>query len=105
MGPNAEATNRRKVFDWYEKCNNMGLVPEEFQITIEEDEPEKQNNQGNRQSFHKQRKEEWKNRNASKNVFKVSEEKEEKENKKEHIFSKARTRPPSLRFTLYTMMA
>merc|ERR1712030_224938 len=80
--PDAEATNRRKVFDWYEKCNDMGLVPEEFQITVEENEPEEQNNQRNKKSFHKQRKEEWKKRNASKNVFKISEEKEEKENKK-----------------------
>merc|ERR1712030_93310 len=103
--PNAEATNRRKGFYWYEKCNDMGLVPDEFQLTVEENEPEEQTNQGNKKSFHKQRKEEWKKRNASKNVFKVSEEKEEKENKKEHVFSKTRTRPPSLKFALFTMMA
>merc|ERR1712105_174015 len=43
--PDAEATNKKKVFDWYKKCNDMGLVPEEFQITVEENEPEEQENQ------------------------------------------------------------
>merc|ERR1712030_45801 len=30
--PNAEVTNREKVFEWYEKCDNMGLVPDEFKL-------------------------------------------------------------------------
>merc|ERR1712030_183204 len=81
--PNAEVTNREKVFEWYEKCDNMGLVPDEFKLIPEEDEPEKQTNPGNRKSFHRQRKEEWKKRRASKNVFIEIEDKKEKENKKE----------------------
>merc|ERR1712030_184868 len=101
----AEATNKKKVSDWYEKCYEMGLVPEEFKLTVEENEPEEEDSQSDKKSFHKQRKEEWKKRNASKNVFKISEDKEEKENKKEHVFSKTRTRPPSLKFALSTMMA
>merc|ERR1712030_98491 len=100
--PNAEVTNREKVFEWYEKCDNMGLVPDEFKLIPVEDEPEEPNNPSNRKSFHRQRKEEWKKRRASKNVFIEIEEKEEKENKKEHVFSKTRTRPPSLRFALST---
>merc|ERR1712105_156107 len=103
--PNAEVTNREKVFEWYEKCDNMGLVPDEFKLIPVEDEAEKQTNPGNRKSFHRQRKEEWKKRTASKNVFIEIEDKKEKENKKENIFSKTRTRPPSLKFTLSTMMA
>merc|ERR1712030_54723 len=86
--PDAEATNKKKVFDWYEKCCDMGLVPEEFKLAVEENEPEEENSQSNKKSFHKQRKEEWKKRNASKNVFKISEDKENKKNKKEHVFSK-----------------
>ena len=100
----AESRNRKKVFEWFEKCEKMGLVPEEFQLIPEEIEPEKNNYPENKKSFHKQRKEEWKKRKASKNKFKVKEEKEQK-NKKEHVFSKARTRPPSLRFMFFTMMA
>merc|ERR1712105_468687 len=103
--PNAEVTNREKVFEWYEKCDNMGLVPDEFKLIPIEDEPEEPNNPSNRKSFHRQRKEEWKKRKASKNVFIVIEDKKEKENKKENVFSKTRTRPPSLKFTLSTMLA
>merc|ERR1712074_64687 len=33
--PDAEATNKKKVFDWYEKCCDMGLVPDEFNINAE----------------------------------------------------------------------
>merc|ERR1711874_932079 len=53
--PDAEATNRKKIFDWYDACCDMGLVPDEFKIDDEEEESEEE-------SFHKQRKEEWKKR-------------------------------------------
>merc|ERR1712030_309279 len=85
--PDAEATNKKKVFDWYDKCCDMGLVPDEFKINDEEEESKEENNQSSRKSFHKKRKEEWKKRNTSRNVFEVSEDKKEKENKKEHVFS------------------
>merc|ERR1712030_4173 len=85
--PDAEATNKKKVFDWYDKCCDMGLVPDELKINDEEEESEEENNQSSKKSFHKQRKEEWKKRNTSRNVFEVSEDKKEKENKKEHVFS------------------
>ena len=50
----------KKVFEWFEKCNKMGLVPDEFQLIPEEGEPEKRNNPENKKSFHRRRKEEWK---------------------------------------------
>merc|ERR1712030_81812 len=78
--PDAEATNKKKVFDWYDKCCDMGLVPDELKMNDEEEESEEENNQSGRKSFHKQRKEEWKKRNTSRNVFEVSEDKKEKEN-------------------------
>merc|ERR1712030_258783 len=80
--PDAEATNKKKVFDWYDKCCDMGLVPDEFKINDEEEESKEENNQSSKKSFHKQRKEEWKKRNNSRNVFEVSEDKKEKE----HVF-------------------
>merc|ERR1712030_306127 len=80
--PDAEATNKKKVFDWYDKCCDIGLVPDEFRINDEEEESKEENNQSGRKSFHKQRKEEWKKRNTSRNVFEVSEDKKEKE----HVF-------------------
>merc|ERR1712030_169491 len=40
--PDAEATNKKKVFDWYKKCCDMGLVPEEFKLAVEETEPEEE---------------------------------------------------------------
>merc|ERR1712074_302752 len=71
--PDAEATNKKKIFDWYDKCCDMGLVPDEFKINDEEEESEEENNQSSKKSFHKRRKEEWKKRNNSRNVFEVSE--------------------------------
>merc|ERR1712090_48078 len=96
--PDAEETNKKKVFDWYDKCCDIGLVPDEFKINDEEEEPKEEIKKNSKKSFHKQRKEEWKKRKSSKNVFKVSEEvvEEKKENKnKRHIFSRNSTRPPS----------
>ena len=100
----AESRNRKKVFEWFEKCEKMGLIPEEFQLIPEEIEPREKCYPENKKSFHRRRKEEWKKRKASKNKFKVKEEKKQKE-KKEHVFNKAKTRPPSLRFMFFTMMA
>merc|ERR1712030_230970 len=73
--PDAEEKNKKKVFDWYDKCCDMGLVPDEFKINDEEEKSEEENNQSSKKSFHKQRKEEWKKRNTSRNVFEVSEDK------------------------------
>merc|ERR1712030_49706 len=103
--PDAEETNKKKVFDWYDKCCDIGLVPDEFKINDEEEEPKEEINKNSKKSFHKQRKEEWKKRKSSKNVFEVSEDKKEKENKKEHVFSGNRTRPPSFKLPLFTMIA
>merc|ERR1711984_53386 len=36
----AESRNRKKVFEWFEKCEKMGLIREEFQLIPEEIEPE-----------------------------------------------------------------
>merc|ERR1712237_50003 len=36
--PDAEETNKKKVFEWYDKCCDIGLVPDEFKID-EEEEP------------------------------------------------------------------
>ena len=41
---NAESRNKRKVLDWFDKCEKMGLIPDEFQLIPEEGEPEKRNN-------------------------------------------------------------
>merc|ERR1711874_609488 len=92
--PNAEATNRKKIFAWYDACCKIDLVPDEFKVdeekeseeenkVAEENESEEETKQSSKKSFHKQRKEEWKKRNSPKNVFKVSEEvsEEKKENK------------------------
>ena len=49
----AESRNRKKVFEWFEKCEKMGLVPEEFQLIPEEIEPEKNNYPENKKSFHR----------------------------------------------------
>ena len=59
---NAESRNTRKVFDWFDKCEKMGLIPDEFQLIPEEDETEKRNNSEKKKSFHRQRKEEWRKR-------------------------------------------
>merc|ERR1711984_29427 len=83
--PDAEETNRKKVFDWYDKCCGIGLVPDEFKINDVKEESKEEINKNSKKSFHKQRKEEWKKRNSSKIVFEVSEDKKEKENKKEHV--------------------
>merc|ERR1712030_149672 len=90
---NAESRNKRRVFDWFDKCDKMGLIPDEFQLIPEEGETKKQNNPEKKKSFHKQRKEEWRKRRTSKNVFIIKEEKKEKTEKKENVFSKARARP------------
>merc|ERR1712030_259151 len=44
--PDAEAINKKKISDWYKKCCEMGLVPEEFKLTVDKNETEEQNNQG-----------------------------------------------------------
>merc|ERR1712148_156807 len=54
--PDAEEKNKKKVFDWYDKCCDMGLVPDEFKINDEEEETKEENNQNSKKSFHKQRK-------------------------------------------------
>merc|ERR1712030_94073 len=92
--PNAEAANRKKIFAWYDACCRIDLVPDEFKVdeekeseelneVAEENESEEENKQSRKKSFHKQRKEEWRKRKSSKNVFKISEEvvEEKKENK------------------------
>merc|ERR1712074_196535 len=71
----AESRNRKKVFEWFEKYEKMGLIPEEFQLIPEEIEPEDNGYPENKKSFHRRRKEEWKKRKASKNKFKIKEEK------------------------------
>ena len=65
------------------------------------DQPEK------KKSFHKRRKEEWKKRKSTKKTsFIIKEESEKKEEKKkEHFFKEAKTRPPSFKFILFTLMA
>merc|ERR1712030_149496 len=104
--PNAKAANRKKIFAWYDACCRIDLVPDEFKVdeekeseeeneVVEENESE-ENKQSRKKAFHKQRKEEWRKRKSSKNVFKVSEEvvEEKKENKnKKHVFSRNSTRP------------
>merc|ERR1712105_269163 len=42
--PDAEETNKKKVFDWYDKCCDIGLVPDEFKINDEEEEPKEEIN-------------------------------------------------------------
>merc|ERR1712030_79801 len=80
--PDAEETNKKKVFEWYDKCCDIGLVPDEFKINDEKEEPKEAFNRTSKKSFHKQRKEEWKKRKSSKNVFKVSKKKKKKKKKK-----------------------
>merc|ERR1712074_391474 len=116
--PNVEAANRKKIFAWYDACCRIDLVPNEFKVDEEkeseeenevvESEENKQSRQSRKKSFHKQRKEEWRKRKSSKNVFKVSEEvvEEKKENKnKKHVFSRNSTRPPSAKIALFTTIA
>ena len=82
---NAESRNKNKVWEWFEKCEKMGLIPEEFQLIPEEIEPEDNGYPENKKSFHRRRKEEWKKRKASKNKFKVKEEKNKKRKKSMYL--------------------
>merc|ERR1712173_269226 len=60
----AKSRNKKKVFEWFEKCEEIGLIPEEFQLIPEEIEPEDNDYPENKKSFHRTRKEEWKKRKA-----------------------------------------
>merc|ERR1712074_340694 len=70
-----EHDKRKLIEEWYKVCIKIKLLPEEFMI-----EPVIQNTRINTKSFHKQRKEEWKQRQLKK---KTKLKLKDKENKKE----------------------
>ena len=91
--------------EWYRQCKKIGLLPDEFKSIPEETEEKVETHPEKRKSFHKRRKEEWKNKKASKTKFTVKDTMEKQEEKKEQFFKEHKTRPPSLKFILFTIMA
>ena len=63
---NAESRNKKRIFEWFEECEKMGLIPEEFQLIPEEIELEENYHPENKKSFHRRRKEEWKKKKGFK---------------------------------------
>ena len=72
---NAEIRNEKKIFEWYNECEKIGLIPEEFQLIPEDPEQENKGQPKQKKSFHKRRKEEWRKRKATKTKFEVKENK------------------------------
>ena len=101
---NADARNEKRIFEWYEECKTIGIIPEELQLIPEDTEQENKKQQEQKKSFHKTRKEEWRKRKAAKTKFKVKES-EKQENKKDYFFKETETKPPSLKFIFLIMVA
>ena len=74
---------RTLIENWYSDCIKIGLLPEEFMMSPANQETKRT------KSFHKQRKEEWKQRQSARSKIKI-EEKERKEDNKPHFFKRTK---------------
>ena len=85
---NANNRNEEIIKDWYKECERIGLLPDKFKSIPEDQEQVIEKQPEKRKSFHKRRKEEWKNRKASKTQFTVKDKMEKQEEKKEAILQR-----------------
>merc|ERR1712030_239619 len=47
---NAESRNKKRIVEWFEECEKMGLIPEEFQLIPDEIELEENYHPENKKS-------------------------------------------------------